>query len=31
MSPAGGYFLTRREHYQKGLRLLVTLPYTGCG
>jgi len=27
VSPEGLYFLTKREHYQEGTRLLVTLPY----
>jgi len=27
VSREGFYFLTKREHYQEGMRLLVTLPY----
>lgn len=27
VSGEGFYFLTEREHYQEGMRLLVTLPY----
>jgi PilZ domain len=27
VSREGLYFLTKREHYQEGMRLLVTLPY----
>ncbi len=27
VSPEGFYFLTKCEHYQEGMRLLVTLPY----
>jgi PilZ domain len=27
ISREGFYFLTRREHYQEGMRVLVTLPY----
>jgi hypothetical protein len=27
ISREGFYFLTKREHYQEGMRLLVTLPY----
>jgi len=27
VSREGFYFLTRHEHYQEGMRLLVTLPY----
>jgi hypothetical protein len=27
VSRGGFYFLTKREHYQEGMRLLVTLPY----
>ena len=27
VSLEGFYFLTKREHYQEGMRLLVTLPY----
>ncbi len=27
VSREGFYFLTRSEHYQEGMRLLVTLPY----
>jgi hypothetical protein len=28
VSREGFYFLTKREHYQEGMRLLVTLPYS---
>ena len=27
VSREGFYFLTKREHYEEGMRLLVTLPY----
>ncbi len=27
VSHEGFYFLTQRDHYQEGMRLLVTLPY----
>jgi len=27
VSREGFYFLTKRDHYQEGMRLLVTLPY----
>ena len=27
ISREGFYFLTKREHYQEGMRVLVTLPY----